>query len=419
MSTQQSIETVENALKYGYLPAFRNQITVTPSPFLEKVRKIPLVNNEIKAAAPYGLNGGFAFGSSDTSATPEAGAQGFVGFTLDSKNMYVNIEISDKAVRLGSGNASSLLSALDAEVKSAYGAANLNIGRALFGNGKGILTALSAAATSAKTVYVSDCRTLREGLLVDVYANESATASSKTPTVTGARVKAVSRKYESGKKGYAVTLDKEITASTALTAASETAVGTYGFLTVQKSYNNEICGLGAVMDDGIPTLYGVPKEGNDWLKPLVIDAGKKLDDLVLYEGIKQAQDFRNSQIDMILMGDKAFRAYQNAIRTTNAVITDKTMKFKGGAVGYTVLTGSREAVLVNERFVPEDEAWGVDTSAWQFHHSELGFASENGAGAFSLMEDKAVYRALLTMYGNLICEAPGGCVRFINCAEEA
>ncbi len=390
MAQVQTMNHLSAILKDAYLPAFRNQITTDPSPFMEKIRKIPLTNDTIKASAPLGLNGGFAFGATDGGTAPDAGAQRYAGFSLPSKNMYVNIEISDKTVKLGSSNVSAMLNAFDQEVRGAYNAANFNVGRSLFGDGSGKLCTITAG--SGTTVTVDDTAKLREGLLVDLYA-----AASGEATTASARIIAIDR--HSG----VVTLDKQ-------------AGVTDGFITVQKSYNNEICGIGAVMDDTVTSLYGLTKADNAWIKPIVKDAQGDIGDIVLYDGVSDAAKYKNSKIDMLLCGDEAFKAYQLYMKSHNTVIVDKTMKFKGGAVGYTLNVGSREVVLVNESFVPSNEIWGVETAAWQFHHTDLDFASVSDSVAFERVPGTTYYTALLAMYGNLICENPGGCVRFINCA---
>lgn len=389
MAQVQTIKHLSEILKDAYLPAFRNQITTDPSPFMEKIRKVPLTSHTIVASAPLGLNGGFAFGAEDGGSAPDAGAQRYAGFKLPSKNMYVNIEISDKTVKLGSTNASAMLNAFDQEVKGAYNAARFNVGRALFGDGSGKLATITAG--SGSTVTVNDTAKIREGMLVDLYETGATTAKT-----TSARVLSVNRTTG------VVTLDK---------AAGITA----GFLTVQKSFNNEICGIGAVMDDTISTLYGVDKATNEWIKPIVVDAQHEVGDIVLYDGVSDAAKYKNSQIDMLLCGDEAFKAYQLYMKEYNTVIVKDQMKFRGGAVGYILNVGSREVVLVNESFVPSSEIWGVETGAWQLHHTELGFASVDDSVAFERAPGTTYFTALLAMYGNLICENPGGCVRFTNC----
>ena len=390
MAQAQTIAHLSAVLKEAYLPAFRNQITTDPSPFMEKIRKIPLTNNIITASAPLGLNGGFAFGATDGGDAPKAGAQRYAGFKIEAKNMYVNIEISDKTVKLGSSDASAMLNAFDQEVKSAYNAANFNVGRALFGDGTGKLATITA--NSGNTITVDDSAKLREGMLVDLYT------SSGTVSVETARVVAINRHTN------VVTLDKAGIAS--------------GFVTVQKSYGNEICGIGAVMDDSVTSLYGVEKAGNEWIKPAVVDGQGEVSDIILYNGISDAAKYKNTKIDMLLCGDEAFKAYQLYMRTNNTVLVDKTMKFKGGAVGYIINVGSQEVVLVNESFVPAGEIWGVCTSDWQLHHTDLDFATVDDSSAFERIPGTTRFGALLAMYGNLLCENPGGCVKFVNLVGE-
>ena len=52
----QILTKLEAILKDKYQPALTNQINTEPSPFLEKIKKIPLTNNTIKCAAPIGIN---------------------------------------------------------------------------------------------------------------------------------------------------------------------------------------------------------------------------------------------------------------------------------------------------------------------------------------------------------------------------
>lgn len=385
MAQAQTIAHLSAVLKDAYLPAFRNQITTDPSPFMEKIRKIPLANNIITATAPVGLNGGFAFGAEDGGDAPAAGAQRYAGFKLPAKNMYVNIEISDKTVKLGSSNASAMLNAFDQEVKSAYNAANYNVGRALFGDGTGTLA--TATATSG---VLNDVSKLREGMLIDIYAKGGSSAKS-----AGVRITGIDRDA------------KKITTSPTVTWAAE------DFITIQKSYGNEISGIGSVMNDALTEIYGVKKSENEWIKPTV-KKYSDINDTVLYEGVSDAAKYKNTKLDMLLCGDNAFKAYQLYMREHNTVLVDKTMKFKGGAVGYVLNVGSQEVVLVNEPNVPTDEIWGVCTSDWQFHHTDLDFATVDDSSAFERIPGTTRFGALLAMYGNLICENPGGCVKFVK-----
>ena len=389
----QILTKLEAILKDKYQPALTNQIGTEPSPFLEKIKKVTLTNNTIKCAAPVGINGGFGFGAEGV-GTPKAGAQRYTLFEIDAVDMYVDLQISNKTIELASSNASSMINALDSEIKGSYAAAKWNIGRALFGDGSGKLATVTAAAASgANTVLTLDnIKRVIEGLSIDLHSADG----TLTAANAGHRILSVDRANK--------------------TIIVEGTLSGTGFITVQGSYNRELCGLGAIFGD-TETLYGLQKADNPWIHPTVVDAKNDLTDLVLYRGIKEAKDYKGSNIDLLMMGDDAFLAYQDYIHTNNVTVCDK-YRFVGGAVGYKILVGSNEVIIVNERFVPEDEVWGVDTSAFYLEATPWNFMEKDG-GVFVPMPDTSIFRALLASYGNLMCTNPGGCVRFTNAGVNA
>lgn len=388
---EQNLHNFEKALKEFYLPAWRNQLSVEPTALLSKIKKVPLVSSKITATAPIGLSGGFGFGAEGEN-TPKAGGVRFERFTTDAKDMYVDVEISAKAVRL-TGNGGAMANALDTEVKAAYETAKWNVGRAIYGNGTGKLTTVSVLADKGNTLTVANTAYLKEGLIVDVY--ESA---GDTLKVAGRRIIAIDR---AGKK---VLLDGE-----GFTCGA-------GFITVQNSYNREITGLGAIFDDSIETIYGVSKESNAFLKPVTYDAQDDIGDGIITKALRIAKNEKNSAIDTLLCGDDAFDNYVEYLRTNNTRIEDMSHTIEGGFKAIKFVFGNKEVDIVNESFVPATEMWGVDSTALELHTQEWNFAELQNGGIFNLMEGRSTYRALLANYGDLICTNPGGCVRIYNCA---
>ena len=388
----QNLITFEKALKENYLPVWRNGLTTEPTPLLGKIKKVPLKSNKIVATAPVGLSGGFGFGAEGL-ATPAAGGVKFERFETNAKDMYVNIAISTKAVRLtGSGGA--MANALDTEVKAAYETAKWNVGRSICGNGSGILTT-SEAVASGNTIKVADVKYMKEGLIVDVYATG---ASEPQASGKGVRIVAVDRANKTITiAGPAVSLDA-------------------GFVTVQNSYNREITGLGAIFDDDIATIYGVNKAANAYLKPTVVDANTDIDDSVIWDAVENAETYKNSKIDMIMMGKAAYKHYIEYLRTNNVRVESMTKEITGGFKAIEYAFGNRNIDVVYDQFIPDDEAWCVESGALELHTQEWDFADLQGGGIFNLMENSSVYRALLANYGDLICTNPGGCVRITNCA---
>ena len=388
----QNLITFEKALKENYLPVWRNGLTTEPTPVLGKIKKVALKSNKIVATAPIGLSGGFGFGAEGL-ATPAAGGVKFERFETNAKDMYVNIAISTKAVRLtGSGGA--MANALDTEVKAAYETAKWNVGRSIFGNGSGILTT-SEAVSSGNTIKVADTKYMKEGLIVDVYATGETEPQDKGKGVRIVSVDRVNGTITIG--GSAVSLDA-------------------GFITVQNSYNKEITGLGAIFDANVPTLYGVSKAQNKFIVPTEVNAENDIDDSVIWDAVEGAETYKNSKIDMILMGKSAYKQYIEYLRTNNVRVEAQTKELAGGFKAISYAFGNREIDIVYDQFVPDNEAWCLESGALELHTQEWDFADLQGGGIFNLMENSSVYRALLANYGDLICTNPGGLVRIKNCA---
>jgi hypothetical protein len=406
-----NLNTISNIIKEQYLPVLKNNINVEPSPFLEMIKKEPLTSDKVTAVAPVGINGGFGF-AADGESAPKSGARNYKRFELEPVNMYVDFRISDKTVKLANdGNA--LLDALDEEIASGYEAAKWNISRALFGDGTGKLCNLLSASDpfgendAHNIISVDDCTNLIEGLTVDIYTYSS--ASTSTPTLSdknkGARIILIDRNEKK------IVLESEKLSVTVRSTSAES----FGFLVVQGSYKKELTGLKAIFDETNESIYGCSKVENPFLVPMTVDAEKSLTDTLIYDVVKKAHDFRNSKINLVMMGDAAFKAYQTYMRENRAISCEKAC-FTGGAAGYKVMVGDREVTVINERRVPPTEAWCVDTDAFRFIALDFDFCNFGSDGIFHLAPGTSYYRALLASYGNLICKNPGGCVRITNAA---
>lgn len=390
---EQNLITFEKALKENYLPVWRNQLGVEPSALLGKIKKVPLTSNKIVASAPIGLSGGFGFGA-EGEATPNAGNVRFDRFETEAKDMYVNIAISAKAVRL-TGSAGAMANALDTEVKASYETAKWNVGRSLFGNGTGVLAKITALGEAGLTITVDDTKYLKEGLIIDIYADGASVPQTN------------------GKARRIVAVDR---ASKKITIDGTASTFTKGFITVQNSYNREITGLGTIFDTSVTKLYGLNKADNPYLAPITVDAGTDIDDGIITKALRQAKNDKNSAVDTLLCGDDAYDAYVTYLRTNNVRVEDISHTISGGFKAIKFIFGNKEVDILNESFVPAGEMWGVDSTSLELHTQEWAFADLQGGGIFNLMEGSSVYRALLANYGDLICKNPGGCVRITNIA---
>lgn len=391
----QDLLTVESILKEEYLDFIRNNLNVTPSPFLEMIRKETLTANSGKFGARTGIGGGFGM-SEERAKTPQAYAPLYGNFNYESKDAYVDIQISHKDIVLGQSNRAALINTVEDAMDASYDAANWNVARMLFGDGSGKLCNVSGVTTSSPEITVDDTTYLIEGLVVDLYANEAAVGSA--PSSSALQIVAINH----GTKKVILSQNP----SAALSA---------GFMAVQNSYGREITGLKSIFDPAVQTIYGVNKTANPWVNPYSVSANNDIDDTKLTDAVAFARDRRNAKIDLIMCGESAFRAYEYYMKegAGNTTIVDKR-KFVGGAVGYTILAGNQEVTVVRERFVPSDKMWGVDTKQFSLRETGWDYAAHKGS-IFTLREDTSVYRALLANYMELICKMPGGCVEITDC----
>lgn len=383
--SRQDFQSIAEALKYAYLPAWDNQIGITPSAFIASIKKETLTGGKmIHAAAKVGISGGFGFGSEGNNNAPMAGHQRFDGFDIPICDMYTTIEISDKAIKLSQGEA--LANAFDTEMNAAYAAAEWNVGRSAFGDGTGKLCTISGG--SGTTATANDITKLKEGLIVDIYSDDDDT------DIETARIIAIDR------------TNKKITFSKAISTAS-------GFLTVQKSFNKELIGLGAILST-TGEIYGKDRASNPYLIPHVDACGNEgVTDVVINRALRLAEREKNSKVNMLLCGDKAYDAYIQYLRATNQR-NENNLTLEGGFKAIKHSYGATDVAVVSEGFVPENEIWGVNTDDFMFKKTEWDFVAKDGS-AFERIGGSSNLQALLACYGNIVCSNPGGCIKLTNC----
>lgn len=374
------------------LPAFENQISTEASPLFEKIKKPTLVSPTIEVFTGVGFNGGFGFGY-EGGGIPESGGQNYELFKLAAADMLGTVEITDKALQLGlnrDGVRGQQL--LLKEMTGVKDALNFNVGRALFGNGKGILCTVTAGSADSNEVVVSDVKNLRIGFKIDIYAT-----GGTTPVQAKRRITSIDRK------------NKKITVD----GAKFTAVA--GFITLQNSYGKEIFGIGSFFDSSITSIYGVSKSGNSWLTPEIYDADNSITDTLLSKAVRESATYKSSDIDMLLCGDTAFDTYYEYMKESNTVISENRV-FSGGVAGMDILVDGRKVTVVHEKHVGDSEIIGVDTTKLYFPRTPAEFISANGGNIFQRIDNSTKYQAVLGSYGNLICTNPGGLFKVTNVA---
>lgn len=394
-SFEQNMKNISEVTKSQYLTVFRNALNVEADPLLEKIKKSPLKASDIKFGMRIGIGGGFGM-SEEGADTPKANAPIYNSMTATSKDAYVDVTVSEKTVRLGQSDVSAMVNAVVDNLDASKEAAKWNVGRMIYGNGTGLLANVTAVSEDKLTLTVDDVTCLKEGLAVDVYA-----ASATTPTTSAVQILAI---------------DHENKKVTLRTPADSSALGG---LYVQNSKGREITGLRSIFDRSeTATLYGKVKKEHPILMPSQYDAEGDIDDIKISDAVAWSYDYRGANVDMLLCGADAFRAYERYMRESQTTIVEKH-KYVGGAVGYKIVCGQREVEVVRSRFVPNDRMWGVDTDMLELFHTDWDFLQYGDGSIFNLLPNKSAYRALLANYMELVCRNPGGFFEIVNAGSAA
>ena len=378
-----SLTTAEKALKDYYLGVVAEQLNTGVNPFLAKIAQTSadVWGKQIVKMVPYGVNGGVGAGT-ETGALPTAAGNNYERFTLDLKNLYGRIEISDKAMRASLSTEGAFVNLLNAEMEGLLKASKFNLGRMLFGDGSGKLATLSAATASAtKTLTVDDTRNLTEGMVVDIVSAEGTPKSG----MTGLRITAVDR------TGKSVTFDKGVTGSIVAT----------DFLTVQGSYKNEITGLKAIFASS-GTLYGLNKSDYKWLTPKTHTVSA-LTLEKMQEAIDDIDILTGGKVDMILCSYDMRREYIDLCSQLRMNVD--YMELDGGykTVSYCGIP------VVADRFCPSGTMYLLNTADFCLHQlCDWKWLESDDGRVLRQVPGKPLYTATLVKYADLICARPCG-----------
>lgn len=393
-----SLQTADKALKDVYLGVVSDQLNTAVNPLLARIKQTTsdVWGKNIVKMAPYGVNGGIGAGS-ETGALPTAGGNNYEKFTLELKNLYGKIDISDKAIRASMSSAGAFVNLLNAEMEGLIKASSFNMGRMLYGDGKGLLAKIidnTATASGVTTFTVDDVSALAEGMLVDVLTNAGVVKS------TAVKITNVNR----GSKVVTVA----VTGFTASELKVTTSQTTQYYFAVQGSYGKELTGLGAIFDTNISSLYGLKRADNSWMNPYVKNCGTAeatagITDITIQSVIDYLEENFGSSVDFIVCSSGVKRNYQSYLNTyrSNIDVLDLAGGFK--ALSYNGIP------VVSDRFAPKNTMYMLNTDEFKLHQlcdwkwleGEDGRVIKQNAGT-------PTYSATLVKYADLICDKPCG-----------
>lgn len=390
-----TLSTADNALKDVYLGVVSDQLNTTTNPLLAKIKQTTsdVWGNNIVKMAPYGVNGGIGAGS-ETGELPVAGGNNYEKFTLELKNLYGKIEISDKAIRASMNNAGAFVNLLNAEMDGLIKASSFNMGRMLFGDGSGLLAEIkdNLATASGVTVFTVDSvKNLAEGMLVDIVNASGALYKSHSAV----RIVNVNR----GTQAVSLVVSGF--------TAEELKNGGY-HLCVQGSYNKELTGLKAIFDNSRESLYGLNRANNSWMNPYVKECGSSsasasISDVTMQSVIDYLEENFGSQVDFIVCSSGVKRNYQSYLASYRSNID--VMELAGGfkAISYNGIP------VVSDRFAPSGTMYMLNTKEFNLHQlCDWKWLEGEDGRVIKQNPNHATYSATLVKYADLICNKPCG-----------
>lgn len=369
-----TLQNAENALKTVYLGTMTDLLNTRVNPLLSKIEQTSadVWGKEIRTAARFGLNGGIGAGTEDGNL-PTAYGNNYLQFVSTLKNLYGQIEISDKAIRASADGRGAFTDLLNAELEGLLTASKFNLGRMLYGDGSGLLATYKSSGGSYK---LDSVRNLVEGLAVDVF---SSSGSKKG----GSRIKYVDRKA------------KTVTFETSI------AVADGDQLYVQNSKDKEITGIGALFKGS--SIYGVEKSAHPFLTPYTKDVGGAIDEIAMQEAIDALENDAGSTVDFIACSQDAKYSYIEYMSSFKRNID--VMELEGGfkTISFNGLP------LVYDRFVPEGCMYLLNTKAFKLHQlCDWRFLETENGKILRQTQNKPTYTATLVKYCDLICQKPNG-----------
>jgi len=374
-----TLQRAEDALKSVYLGTVTELLNTKINPLMAKIEQTSqdVWGKEIRKAAKFGINGGIGAGE-ETGPLPDAHPNNYLQFVTTLKNLYGQIEISDKAIRASADERGAFTDLLNAELEGLLEASRFNLGRMLYGDGSGLLCTVAGNTNGTNTVTVDRPNNLIEGLAFEI-------VSGATNNVTvRARITNVDR--DTGE----VTFD-----------GNPQAVSNGSRMFVQGSRDKEITGLGALFDS-TKDIYGISRSAHPFLVPHTA-APAAMSEIAIQKAIDRLETHANSIVNFIAVSADVKYEYQEFLGTFKRNID--IMELEGG---YKTLSYNGIPV-VYDRFVDAKTMYLLNTKAFKIHQlSDWRYLETENGKILRQTQGKPTFSATLVKYCDLICDRPNG-----------
>lgn len=376
-----SLKTADSALKNVYLEVINNQFDNNIDPFFSKIEK---TSNDIsgstvtKVVSP-GVNGGIGAGA-ETGLLPTAKGNSYVKLVAPLKNLYAQLEISDKALRASANDSGAFLNLLTAEMENLIESSKFNMRRMLYGDGSSIIGEVTGYSTGSAVYTVDEARKYMVGMRITGTIDALSVSNLKNLDVLDVD-------YQNNK----ITVQ----ASGAFnTTVEEDEI--FEFCTTNNFY--PITGIGKIFDTQELSLFGVKLSENEFMNPNKFTiATSNFDYLSILQAIDTTKMDNGGHTDFIVTSFDFRREVQKLLKN-NAINCDLQV-LEGG---FRALSIDGIPLYAN-RFIGSNTAYLLDSSSFSMHQlCDWTWLSNDKGEILRQKEGYAAHNATLVKYCELV-----------------
>lgn len=385
--TPLSMTNIANALKYWYLEGMRYQVNEQASALAAQLERTSehVEGYKIKMPLSYGITGGIG-NRSDTGTLPTVNPRKFLQAEWETMNVFVKIQVSDKAIQASRSSRAAFIAALTHDMEAAERDVKRVYSRQVMGDGTGLLATVSAVSSAGdvRTLTLdadgSKIKHFDVGMFVDVYTTTTKDTSEAEVT----------------------SVDKDNN-QIVLTAATLPEVGDLIYLAGNKDL--ELSGLKKILTAN-NTIYGVDRSIYKFFNPTIKAVNGEISEIKIQEGIDDAEDDVGNIIDFLVAEKGVTRAYKNLMAALKTTVN--TIEIKGGfkAPSFNGIP------LVGDKYCANGELLALSMKNIKMYEmADWDWMSEDGNVLFR-NTNTPVYNATLRKYADLGCDLPRGQVKF-------
>lgn len=345
----------------------------------------------------------------DGGTLPAAGRQSWQDAIVKIKGHFSGIEVTDQSIQASQSNEGAFVNILDVESKRCAEDLRKDINRQVFGEGTGLLTALSGTAEGTKSIPVKSVQYVYVGDPVDIVKTSDGTVGEGKENVEVL-------KREGGST-------KKIEVSEAVTKAT-TAYGVY----LRGSYGNEMDGLRNIINKE-RTLHEINSStaGNEFWNGRVQKVGTSETELSVagetsFEKLADEVGFSgNGEVEVFLTTRGVRRRLADTYQSQKRFNDAQAVNVHGG---YSAIMVNEIPVIADDD-CPRTFAFGLNKESFRwFQLSTPGWMQQGGGGIFHLKDGStagskvATWQAFFSWYAALGCVAPNRNGRLEFCEDD-